>query len=99
MTPTLNDGEFVLVDRRRRLQSGDLVVAQHPAETDLLIIKRVAAVHVDSVVLSSDNPLAGTDSRIWGPVPTDRVVGVVTLVLDRPAKGLKKGPSASGGER
>jgi len=45
-------------------------------------------------VLASDNPDEGTDSRTWGPVPPDRVVGVVTLILDRPTTG----PDLSGRE-
>ncbi len=88
MMPTLGDGDFVLVDRRRRPRWGDLVVARHPAEQDLLVVKRVEDVGIDTITLVSDNPAAGTDSRMWGPVPLDRLVGVVTLVLDRPTMAL-----------
>lgn len=88
MAPTLAPGEFVLVDRRRVASIGDVVVARHPGDHDLLVIKRVSGIQSDGrLTLASDNPSAGTDSRVWGPVDPDRVEGVVTLVLDRIAGG------------
>ncbi len=84
MEPTLIAGEFVLVDSRRSPNVNDIVVARHPDDDELLVIKRVAAVEPDGrLTVSSDNPDAGTDSRAWGPLPTRSVLGVVTLVLDR----------------
>jgi len=84
MTPTLAAGEFVLVDERRTPSVGDVVVVRHPHDDELLVIKRLADRGTDDrLTLSSDNPAAGTDSRVWGPVDADRIVGVVTLVLDR----------------
>ncbi len=84
MVPTLAPGEFVLVDSRRVARAGDVVVARHPSDFNLLVIKRVADVNPDRrLVLSSDNPAAGTDSRVWGPIDVARIVGVVTVVLDR----------------
>jgi nickel-type superoxide dismutase maturation protease len=87
MLPTLTDGEFVLVDPRRPPGQGDLVVAQHPADGDLLVVKRVGSVTDGGLVMVSDNPDAGSDSRTWGPLDAGRIVGVVTLVLDRPTTG------------
>lgn len=84
MVPTLTAGEFVLVDPQRRPSLGDVVVARHPHDDELLIVKRLTGRGPDDrLTLSSDNPAAGTDSRVWGPVDADRLVGVVTLVLDR----------------
>jgi len=87
MKPTLSDGEFVLVDPHRRPRPGQLVVARHPENRELLVIKRVDCHDGDRLVLTSDNPSESTDSRIWGPVDSELVIGVVTLVLDRPTTG------------
>ncbi len=85
MVPTLVAGEFVLVDRRRPVV-GQLAVADHPTQPDLLVVKRVRSITDDGrYVLASDNPVDGTDSRTWGPVEPQSIIGTVTLVLDRPS--------------
>lgn len=101
MTPTLIAGEFVLVDERRTPSIGDVVVARHPLDDDLLVIKRLTERGPDArLTLSSDNPADGTDSRAWGPVDADRVVGVVTLILDRVVGDLgPPTPGVTGGDR
>ncbi len=89
MLPTLTDGQFVLVDASRSPDVGQLAVANHPTRPDLLVVKRVTAIVEDGgVELGSDNPAAGTDSRTWGPLAPDRIVGTVTLLLDRPSADL-----------
>ncbi len=99
MVPTLLAGEFVLVDERRPPSVGDVVVARHPNDDDLLVVKRLTARNPDGrLTLSSDDPAAGTDSRAWGPIEADRVVGVVTVVLDRITCGSLDAPASTGGD-
>lgn len=89
MTPTLTPGQFVLVDTRRRPDPGDLALARHPDQEDILVVKRVGSITGDGdFVLMSDNPVAGTDSRKWGPLGSDRIEGTVTLLLDQPSAPL-----------
>lgn len=90
MVPTLDDGEFVLIDPARVPRAGDLVVAQHPrpspdqASSQVFVVKRLTERRSDGrLILGSDNPAAGTDSRTWGPVDPSLIVGTVTVVLDR----------------
>ena len=93
MEPTLHDGEFVLVDPARPPVPGELALARHPDDPDLLVVKRVAAITSDrSWVVASDNPDTGTDSRQWGPLAPGAVVGRVSLVLDRPGARLDQPP-------
>ncbi len=82
MVPLLKPGEEVLVDgcayRGRRPEPGDLVVARHPAR-DLKLVKRVVAVREDGAcLLSGDNPRESSDSRQFGAVPLDHILGRVT---------------------
>lgn len=89
MVPTLREGQFVLVDEARLPEVGELVVARHPQQTDLLVVKRVRHITADGMFdLVSDNAAAGTDSRTWGPVPAGGIVGTVTLLMDRPSARL-----------
>ena len=83
MSPLLSDGDVVFVDTRAYAtalpQVGEVVVAFHPYQRDLQIIKRVADVTDDRrVFLQSDNPSEGTDSHSFGAVPYDRLMGRVT---------------------
>ncbi len=89
MLPTLRGGEFVLIARQRAAKVGEVVVATHPS-TGLVIVKRNALAPNDmsGLWLVSDNADEGTDSRSFGPVDIDSVVGVVTLVLNRPFQSL-----------
>ncbi len=83
MSPQLRNGDVVFVDAKAYTkilpQVGDVVVALHPYQRDLQIIKRVADVADDRrVFLQSDNPSEGTDSHSFGVIPYDRLLGRVT---------------------
>lgn len=81
MLPTLRAGDEVLLDTHAYDHAaplaGDIVVAFHPEQPDLKIIKRVGAVLANGLFLSSDNASAGSDSRQFGVVGMDKVVGRV----------------------
>ena len=127
MTPTLEDGQSVLVVRPvfpwNRLRRGDVVVLTPPAPTpglsaDTWFIKRVAGMPGEEIVLEGgrvyaddlllaeltgavslpghagdgrrewwngpdeyfvlgDNPADSRDSRAFGPVPAERIIGRV----------------------
>ncbi len=94
MTPTLMSGAVVMLDprafRRQMPQEHEIVVARHPRQTELQIVKRVAAViespaesgsPTNLLILSSDNSAAGSDSRTFGPVGLDLVLGKVVSRL------------------
>jgi len=81
MQPLLSSQQEVLVDptafRRRRPNPGDLVVAQHPQRPDLRLIKWVVYVEHDRCFLKGLNPAASTDSRDFGLVTKEQLVGRV----------------------
>ena len=83
MQPTLLPGDMVLVDPRAFRMSGplvgDIVLARHPYERDVSIIKRVADITLEGrLVLHSDNPRVGSDSRQFGTISQERLIGRVT---------------------
>ena len=75
MRPTLTPGDRLLVLRRRRYRRGDVVALVDPRASTRTIVKRVAAIEGDDVVVHGDNPDASTDSRSFGPVPVSSIVG------------------------
>ena len=83
MLPTLEPSDLVLVDRRAYSRCmptvGDVVVARHPSQEDVTLIKRVGSVEPDGTIyLLSDNPREGTDSRTFGAIDAASILGRVT---------------------
>jgi nickel-type superoxide dismutase maturation protease len=80
MAPLLRHGDWILVDpdayRRRSVGRGDLVVIPDPREPSRILVKRVAAVDRDGLLnLVGDNPACSTDSRQFGPLKPEQVLG------------------------
>ena len=83
MIPELSHGDEILVDARAYLQLppqvGDIVVASRPDQADVTIIKRVTAVEENgNLILLGDNPASSTDSRTFGSVPPENILGKAT---------------------
>ena len=78
MLPALRDGDRLLLRRGRAPRAGDVVLARLRDGT--LVVKRVAERRTAGWWLLSDNADEGLgDSRAWGAVPDDDVLGVVVL--------------------
>lgn len=84
MVPTLQPGQYVLYEPEATPTVGEIVVARHPSRS-IEIVKRVSAVDpIGLIELRSDNPAAGTDSRTFGRIDADDVLGRVTISLEWP---------------
>ena len=77
MRPTLEPGDRLLVLRRAKARPGDLVTVPDPRDGSRTVVKRVASVSADGVVVVGDNPSQSTDSRVFGAVPAASVRGRV----------------------
>ncbi|HLM70057.1 MAG TPA: S26 family signal peptidase [Thermoplasmata archaeon] len=91
MSPTLLPGDCLYVDpgayRTRLPERGDLVILHDPVDAQRLLAKRVAFVAGEypypdaemlaprTVFLLGDNLVASRDSRSFGAVPVERIVG------------------------
>lgn len=83
MFPTLKEGETVLVNLRAYLQQppqpDDIVIALHPNFPDQKIFKRVQFVNeYGRIYLIGDNKAESSDSRDFGTLPPETIVGKVT---------------------
>ena len=75
MLPTYrHDDRLVVLYGSRRARPGDVVLVRR---ADALMIKRIASVGAEGITVLSDNALAGTDSRSFGPVPREAVIARV----------------------
>ncbi|MFG2328951.1 nickel-type superoxide dismutase maturation protease [Streptomyces sp. NPDC048604] len=79
MVPTLLHGDQVLVHYGSALRPGDVAVMRHPLRQDLLIVKRLSERRGAGWWVLGDNPGAEGDSRVFGVVPAEMVLGRVRL--------------------
>ena len=83
MLPLLEQGEEILIDphayKKSPPQINDVVITNHPHDARLTIVKRVTKMALDgSCFLTGDNPAASTDSRHWGSIARENIIGKAT---------------------
>ncbi len=86
MRPALAPGDRVLILRTRRPRPGDIAAVVDPRDGSRVLLKRVAATSGTTVVVVGDNPGSSTDSRHFGPVPRENVVGVAVYRYSPPER-------------
>jgi nickel-type superoxide dismutase maturation protease len=89
MLPTLEPGDRLLVLAGRRAPVGSLVALADPRDPGRVLVKRVAAWRHGGVEVRGDNPAASTDSRHFGPVAAEALLG---RVVRRYAPAGRRGP-------
>ena len=67
MSPTLHDGDVLLVTFGAAARPGDVVLVRWPARPDQLSIKRARRPDGPGWWVTGDNPYGSTDSRQLGP--------------------------------
>jgi len=74
MVPTLKPGQLVVLAGVHTLRVGDIVMVRHDG---LEKIKRISQLKDGNVYLLGDNPAASTDSRDFGWVARNQVIGTL----------------------
>lgn len=80
MSPTLHDGDFVLIDKNPKLyRLGDICILVPPDEADKIVIKRITKVKpMDKLYwFLGDNRRNSHDSRDYGWVNVENIEGRV----------------------
>ena len=83
MVPAYRDGDQLLVRYGGRVRAGDAVLARDPRLPERILVKRAARREPGGWWLLADNPYAPGDSRQFGAVPDELVLGRVLLRLRR----------------
>lgn len=81
MVPAYYDGDRLLVRYGARVRAGDAVLARDPRLPARILVKRAARREGDGWWLLADNPYAPGDSRQFGAVPDELVLGRVLVRL------------------
>ena len=83
MFPLLQPGNEILIDpyayKKFPPKLDDIVVTKHPEKPEITIVKRVTAFDGETrYFLTGDNLTDSTDSRHWGSVKSEDILGRVT---------------------
>lgn len=86
MSPTLSDGDVVLIDRIAYWFGspaiGDIVALKDPRDGKVLI-KRILQKDRAGYFVQGDNKNYSTDSRVFGMIEKDKIVGKVIVNNDK----------------
>ena len=87
MEGTLKEGDLItykkLNPKNIDLKIGDIVVASHPKTKNKLIIKRIHKIYQNKFDLRGDNSLSSTDSREFGLIELDLIIGKVEKIFSK----------------
>ena len=78
MEPSLFEGDYVLLRLTKNVKTGEIVVFERNGHE---IIKRVSRIQDESLWVLGDNPKYSTDSRAYGWIERERVVGKVIWMI------------------
>ena len=82
MLPLMKPGDEILMKPTKSLSIGDIVVVQHPKDSQKRLVKKVDAIlESGKVVIKGINPSDSADSRSFGPIESSKIIGKVTSVL------------------
>lgn len=92
MEPTLANGEWWVVRRTANPRPGDVVLLVHPGRPDLRMVKRIDHATQDGWWVVGDNPASSDDSRAFGPVPPELILGRLWFRYGRDPRPDGSGP-------
>ena len=84
MLPTLKENEIVFFKKinnnKSLLKVGQIVILYHPNK-NIRLIKRIKSIGKNSIEVFGDNIQSSDDSRKFGYINNEKVIGIVTSKL------------------
>lgn len=80
MEPTIKEGDYVIVWTVGKPKIGEAIALKHPYK-NLIIIKRILRIKGGAIYVVGDNGRVSEDSRKFGWIGGDRIIGTVVAVV------------------
>ena len=81
MSPTFKEGDIVFYKsyliNKSNLKVGQVVIFRHPIQ-DIIEIKRIMQIKENCIEVIGDNSKYSTDSKSFGFVQNEKIIGIVT---------------------
>lgn len=77
MEPTYRDGDWLIVARGGSHKPDDCVVIERQERPGIFLIKRLIRIDGAKYWVEGDNKTASTDSRQWGALERNEIIGKV----------------------
>lgn len=77
MEPSYHDGDVILIMRWKNPRVGDVIVVPDPRARERLLLKRIVKETDTDFHVAGDNPLESADSRVFGSIPKNTILGTV----------------------
>ena len=78
MAPNLGYGDELLIRYTENVAVGDVIVFRREGQKD---VKRIESITDEGIYVLGDNAMASLDSRTYGRISPDRVIGKAILRL------------------
>lgn len=80
MEPSVKEGDYVIVNKFfSTLKERDVVVIRHPKNREKFLLKRINKVLGNKYLVSGDNKKYSRDSRHFGSINKDLIVGKLIM--------------------
>ena len=77
MAPTYKDGDWLIARWGAQFKVGQVLVIEREDRPGIFLIKRLIRIENGKYWVEGDNKVASTDSRQWGFVSAEEVIGHV----------------------
>ncbi len=85
MQPTINQGDLVIYrpfkSTQKVLKERSIILVRHPLDAKTIIIKRIHRNTPFGIELKGDNEMESIDSRQFGLINYDQVLGIVEKII------------------
>ena len=78
MTPTISDGQYVIVRKKRSYRINDIIVFVHDNRH---YVKRIQSIHHDGYFVLGDCFSSSVDSRTMGLINSKDIIGSVLVII------------------
>ena len=80
MSPCLKEGDILIVKKTKKVKIRDIIALTNPQD-QRTIVKRIIKIEDHKFFVQGDNESASTDSRDFGLIERDNIIGKIVAIV------------------